>query len=153
VKQIKTQAGFSIAEVILALGLLSVAVLALIGLATTALQARQKSDDTVIAKQVAESQLTRVIELALDDEAYRNSFFDASGTEPFNEGNVTVGDTEYSFSISVNDLNLDVEPNRLVKVEAVVSWWGGEESGRQGAGRLSTKLSRLVNEPTPGDAP
>lgn len=136
-------------ELVFSLGLVSVAVLLLIGLAVTSLNARQKARDTEVAQQVARGELQRVVDAALADDpaGYRDKVFDHTGTAPFESGEVMVGQTKFSYSMLARTLPGTEEPNRLAYLEIEVWWWAETASERQGMGRLSFKSARLLDEP------
>ncbi len=141
--------GFTMIELVFSLGLVTVAVLLLVGLATTSLNARQKARDTEVAQQVARGELQRVVDAALADEppGFRERLFHHAGSAPFESGEVTVGETRFSYSLVARSLPGTAEPNRLAYLEIEVWWWNEQAGERQGMGRLSYKSSRLLDEP------
>lgn len=143
------RAGFTLMELLLSLGLIAVAILALMGMALVSVQARQKSFDTETAYQVAQNELQRIVDGALSDTpaGLQAAFFEHSSSVPLESGTVTVGQTEFSFLVYVETLPFEAAPNRLKKVDVEVWWWGEKPGERQGMGRLSYRTSRLVDEP------
>ncbi len=141
-------------EVLLALALITMVVLVLMGLATTALNARQKSLDTEAARQVARAELQRVVSSALEDSpaGAQDRLFGRRGAGPMESGKINVGTTEFSYSVYVKPLGASIQPNRLVEVRVEVWWWGGESQKRQGMGKLHYQISQLLDEPS-GDSP
>lgn len=135
-------------EILLAIGLIATAVLALMGLATTALNARQKSLDTETARQVARAEMGRVINSALEDlpKGSREQLFAHTGSEPLTSGKSKIGATEFDYEVYVQPLMASSEPNRLVEVTVKVGWWGGKT--RTGMGQLQYKISQLLDEPS-----
>lgn len=141
-------------EVLLALALITMAVLVLMGLATTALNARQKSLDTEAARQVARAELRRVVNSALEDSpaGARGKLFGYRGKEPMESGKTRVGVTEFSYSVYVKPLAGSTKPNRLVEVRVEVWWWGDQNQERRGMGKLHYQIGQLLDEPN-GDSP
>lgn len=135
-------------EILLAIGLIATAVLALMGLATTALNARQKSLDTETARQVARAEMGRVINSALEDrpKGSRDHLFAHTGSAPLTAGKNKVGATEFDYAVYVKPVIASSKPNRLVEVTVEVGWWGGET--RAGMGKLQYKISQLLDEPS-----
>ena len=142
--------GFSMLEIILAIALIAIAVLVLMGLATTALSARQKSLDTEAARQVAQAQLQRVIRSALNDSpsGSRRRLFGHNSEAPLESGSSTTGVTEFSYSVFAKSLTVGAAPNRLAQVRVEVWWWGDKDQSRAGMGRLRYEISQLVDEPS-----
>ncbi len=137
-------------EVLLALALIAIAVLVLMGLATTALSARQKSFDTEAARQVAQTQLQRVLRSALEDSppGARARLFGHTTEAPLESGKSVTGVTEFSYQVFAKSLGVGAPPNRLVQVRVEVWWWGEKDKSRPGAGRLRYEIHQLVDEPS-----
>ena len=142
--------GFSLAELLLAFGLLTISILALGGLSLSAIKASQKSSDVVDASQVAVQQLARVSETAKADPSFWAA--DHQGT-PYTNGTIKVGKTEFSYEIfsqtlqnavTSQELGNGVAGNRIKKMDIVVTWFGDAE--REGYGKRSIRESCLVNE-------
>lgn len=141
-------------EVLLSLGLVSVAILALMGLAITAVNARQKATDTEAARHVAQGQLARVVDGAVNDspKGFRQNLFDHNSSAPFQGGKVTIGPTTFNYSVLAHPLTGTAAPNRLTQIEVEVWWWGDKDQERQGLGRLTLRTSQLLNEPSANTA-
>lgn len=143
--------GLSLAEVMVALGLITFMILALAGLSFSTLSSSQKSGDVALATQVAHQQLKRSVETARADPNFWAADHLAA---PWTTGTVTVGSTEFRFEVfaqtlvdSVAGTELGGDPansNRVKKVDIVVSWMSS--GPRVGYGKLSTHASCLVNE-------
>lgn len=141
------------AELILAVGLITVAILFLVGLSTATLRASDKSSKLYPGYQVARKELDRVCSSAAGDPNFWLQDYLAT---PWESGSIRVGTTEFNFEIFARTL-LDESTsaplgtstsanNRVKKVDIVVSWSGGE---RQGQGQLRVRASQLVNEEAP----
>ncbi|MGE0492300.1 MAG: hypothetical protein AB7S38_24015 [Vulcanimicrobiota bacterium] len=160
--------GFTLLEVLLAIGLAAVVVLTLLALGAQSLRASQKSGDSDKALMVADNVLERVVaHVKADDPAgCRDSFWNDAGTAPWippwdANTSVTVEGTEYRYTIFTsrvtNQLNgqvlgtgpagSEVPDNGLKKVDIVVEWWDEPNGSHQGYGLLEVRLTRLVKRP------
>ena len=150
--------GFSLAELVLSIGLFALAVLTLLGLSLsisrTDSKALERSAGTLIANQV----LGRTIaELNADSPAgARENFFSIeSAATIWDKGELKNGHTDFFYSVEVGtvrdagtgaSLGNVLEGNRLKRVTVHV-WWAGESSQtRQGSGQLEVFVSKLVSE-------
>lgn len=141
------------AELILAVGLITLTILFLLGLSTATLRASNKSANLYPGYQVARKELDRVAAAAAGDPAFWIQDYTAS---PWESGSVRVGGTEFTFEIFARTLidqsssaplgTTTSAENRVKKVDVVVRWWGGD---RQGHGQLMVRASQLVNEVAP----
>jgi type II secretory pathway pseudopilin PulG len=152
----KQTSGFSLGELILAIALLGLAVLALLSVVGSVLKSCTKSSLNTIGMEVARTQLQRTISSALRDspEGSRELFWENEYvTTPLSTGTVKISRTDFDYKVYAQTIN-DVDSgnplgtgtanaNRIKKVDVVVSWLGGS---RQEMGKTETQLSRLVNE-------
>ncbi len=153
--------GFTLAEVLLAIGLIAVALLALIGHSTLLMGAAQKSDDTSVAAAVARSHLDRLAsQVALDQPSGQRQrvWAQTSSTAPFVTVNERVGSTEYQVEVFVSDIvnartgfplgtgptGAENPKTRLKQIEAVVTWWDSKTQDRPGYGKLEHRAARLL---------
>jgi type II secretory pathway pseudopilin PulG len=148
--------GFSLGELILAIALLGLAVLALLSVVGSVLKSSAKSNLNTIGMEVARTQLQRTISSALTDSPVgsRDLFWENEYvTSPLSTGTVKISKTDFNYEVYAQTIN-DVDSgnplgigtgnaNRIKKVDVVVSWLGGS---RQGMGKTDTQLTRLVNE-------
>ena len=136
-------------ELLFSLGLVTIVVLLLMGVAVTSLRARQKARDTEVAQQVAAGELQRVIDSATVDQptGYRSKVFDHVGATPVEAGTQLVGETTFSYAIYATILPGTMAPNRLCYIRVSVWWWGGQDQAREGMGRLTYEVGRLLDEP------
>lgn len=158
--------GFSLAEVLLAIGLLAVALLALIAQSTLLAKANQKQDDSAVASDVAQGILERIIRQAEQDPAANQNLWGAnSATTALISATEKVGFTEYRYQLFVSDVTSQVTgqvvgtgstgsespDTRLKRLEIKVEWWGGEVQTHSEAGKLSVEAARLckVTRATP----
>lgn len=145
------EGGLSLAEIIVALGIITVLVLLLAALSFSALGSGQKSDDLGMAVQVAQQQLRKVAAQAKSDPNFWGSDYLAT---PWTTGSVKVGTTHFDFEVFAQTLmdqssgqplgGNPVNSNRVKKVDIVVSW--DNDRHQAGRGRQSTEASCLVTE-------
>lgn len=155
------QEGFSLSEVLLAIALISIALLALIGQSALLAHSSQKVDDRTVALDIGRSVVDRITKEALNDEPagrLEEVWEQDSRTDPFEEDAITVGFTEYSYTLYIYDVvnitsgqtlgtgptGTENEGTRLKRFDVKVEWWGGESQQRSGAGKLSVQSSKLV---------
>ncbi|MFN8606379.1 MAG: hypothetical protein U0931_02530 [Vulcanimicrobiota bacterium] len=153
-----TQA-LSLAEVILSVAILALALLAMLNLIGSALRSSSRTENLAIAGDVAEQQLTRNIYAAINDLPAGSSkkFWDQDYTDlAWRQGSQQVNHMDFHYAIYAQTLT-DAQTgkpagnfNRLKKVDIVV-WWmhSSSQGGRQGYGQLRTGATRLVNELAP----
>ncbi|MBN9419659.1 MAG: prepilin-type N-terminal cleavage/methylation domain-containing protein [Candidatus Eremiobacteraeota bacterium] len=149
--------GFSLAELILCLGILAISLVFLTSFFISLYRATDKSGNTAIGTRAAET----VINQQLHDiykgshpTLTKSSFF-AADAAPGLSGSLQLGQTEFQYqmdystvqSSSGGSLGASLAGNR-VKMVTVRCWWWGANAGSQraGQGRLSVELHRLVNE-------
>lgn len=148
--------GFTLAELLLAIGLLVILLITVALMTILGLRSNQKSLNHDQALQVAEKQLERVLETARLDQppGTRAGFWGSdSPLTPYERDVTRLGNTDYTYAIytqTVQDLTtgsaLGGADNRVKKVDVVVWWYDSDQSSRQGYGRLSVRASRLTNE-------
>jgi hypothetical protein len=153
--------GFTLAEILLALGLVTVALLALIGHSTLLVGATQKGDDTNVASSVARAHLDRLArEVVLDQPpGRRDVVWDYSSAEaPFLSTTERVGFTDYQVELYVTDVintttghplgsgptGTENPKTRLKQIQVTVRWWDNPEGQRAGYGRLELQAARLL---------
>lgn len=149
--------GFTLAEVLVSLLILSVAILALMALILSTLRAGQKSSDRPVGLLAADSALDYWLsEVKVN---YPNepaaTFWNTTNSvsTPWRSGKVNINNTEFIYSLYAENIDLQPStgktltiagvPNRLKKVDVVVWWWDGQ---RQGYGQLRCSKSKVVNE-------
>ncbi len=136
-----------------AVGLITVAILFLMGLTTAAVRSSNKSANLYPGYQVARKELARVTAAAATDPTFWDQDY---LTTPWESGSLRVGNTEFNFEVFAQTLGdrttgaplgtATSANNRVKKVDIVVRWWGGE---RQGHGELAVRATQLVNEEAP----
>lgn len=151
----------SFLEVLLSLGMLATALLALLSVCVTALHTNRKSLASSVAASVAQRELDRAIYAALSNNPpdSQQQFWDMEFPYPsaaWSTGNATVGATQLSYAIyaeTVTSASTGLPlgqagsvPARLKKVDIVVWWWSEGTHNREGYGRLECCASRLVSE-------
>jgi Tfp pilus assembly protein PilV len=146
--------GFSVAELLLSLGFIAVAILTVLGLTATSLQAGREATDATTAALVAQTQLEKAIRTGKDDMVFWNVDHTAVPYAP-GSGLVSVDGTTFEYEVFAetvkdtggSDVGTTVEAqNRLKKVDIVVHWWDSDSQERQGYGKLEVRQTRLVAE-------
>lgn len=130
--------GFSLVELMIAIGILATAIILIMGVFLMGLDASQKGADLTAGTVVAR--------FILDEYIYGMDFAGmpspATGsTLPAGTGTYALNNTNYSYSIDVTAVDHD-----LKKLDVSVWWWGSSpgSSTRAGQGQLKTNLSCLV---------
>lgn len=151
--------GFSLAEVVVCLGILALALVVSVTLFLSMFRSAEKSSHNVSGVMVAETVMTQVLHdifLGLRPGLTKADFFaNNSPPSPPLSGSLVLSNTEYQYemdyatvtSTTGTDLGAGLSGNRL-KVVTVTCWWWGPTaaSQRAGQGRLSVQIRRLVNE-------
>ena len=149
--------GFSLAELILCLGILATALVFLTSFFISLYRSADKSGNTAAGVHVAET----VINQQLHDifkgthpTLTKTGFFTTNG--PSVTGRLQLASTEFQYQMDFvtvqdavlgGDLGAGLAGNRVKAVTVKCWWWGaGATSQRSGQGRLSVELHRLVNE-------
>jgi len=149
--------GFSLAELILCLGILATALVFLTSFFISLYRSADKSGNTAAGVRVAET----VINQQLHD-IFKGThptltkvlFFTTNG--PSVTGSLQLASTEFQYqmdfvtvqnAIGSGDLGDGLPGNRVKAVTVKCWWWGADAASRRtGQGRLSVELHRLVNE-------
>lgn len=137
----------------LAVGLLTIVILALVALTTSSLRANEKAARVGPAGQVAESLLNKAIYDAQNDSppGARAAFWAANG--PLHPAQQTsVGGVLYDYTVYAESIPAGTGPgNRLKKVDVQLSWFNTAGTGgvRAGYGKMELHATRLVNELAP----
>ena len=160
----KVRNGFSLSELVLAVGLLAMVILALAMLGISTIRSSEKAARFSQASQVGSSLITRILYDVECDQppGTRDAFWDHVGPAPWQAVTpVTVGGVEYEYEVFAETVletsgvasgTVAGEPgNRVKKVDLVMTWMDSRSTGgfRRGYGRLELQLSRLVNERGP----
>ena len=150
----KRHEGFSLAEVLLAIGLVSIALLALVAQGTVLVGASQKQENRTAGIDVARSIIAQEQAKLFND---ASAFSHSSVVNPLSQGIEQVGATDYNWELYLIDIaDADTgEPvgtgpagaessTKLKRMEVRVSWWNQDNPVRQGVGKLETRLAQLV---------
>lgn len=156
----RRNSGFSLIEVIFALGLLGVGILTVIALFGQLARDAQKATDVGAGVLAAESVLNKTVHDILNDMGpiTRADFF-ANNSPPNDpiQGTITANKTIMTYEITyrtVQDssgavLGAALPENTTKLVELTMWWWtDNPDAHRAGYGFLRTSASRLVNEQT-----
>lgn len=142
--------GLSLIEVIVGVGILGFAILALLTVLGSALNFHRQTNNHSTAVRVNDMVLERAVAGVLHDTPAGTSddFWDNDypyPSTPYREGEIVVGREDFQYAVyavdvpGVGDPDAD-PPNRLRKIDAYV-WW--QEPGQ--AGQKRTFSTRLVN--------
>lgn len=149
--------GFSLAELILSLGIIAVVAVMVAGIYTGMLGSAEKNSDRSAGAVLAESiVLDRVRQVITEQEPGldRSSFFSTVGPASLS-GTVLLNNTLYTYEVKyrqVRDpsgvvIGSQPEENRLLKLDARVWWWVEDpDQTRPGLGVMSTSWTRLMHE-------
>ncbi len=153
-----SRSGFSLIEVVLAMGLLAVGILTVLGLFGQLSKEAQKASDTGAGILAAESVLNRTVHEILDDTGpvSRADFFgnDSPPAAPI-QGTITANRTVMTYEITYRTvqntagggLGAALPENRTKQVDITMWWWTeNADSHRAGYGFLRTSATKLVNE-------
>jgi prepilin-type N-terminal cleavage/methylation domain-containing protein len=145
------QPGFSLIELLVALGILATTLVMVVGVFLTVTRATQKSLDLTAGTVVAQSILSREIYEAMSHDTSRRFFFNKDySNEPWVRGTERLNQTVFTYLLYANTVMNTGVGNRVKKVDAVVWWWNEEAASVPGAkagyGFLRSEVTRLVNE-------
>ena len=145
---------FTLAEVLLAVGLAVVVILALLGMGLSVVRSDQKSVDTLSGQSVADGLLEDFLHQAAKDAA--DPLWAAnSQTQPYQEGQVQVGATSFTYRVYAYDIDVPAPitpappgvPLTIKKVNVLVNWWGSDIADRSGYGNLRAYATRTTQIP------
>lgn len=144
---------FTLAEVIVGIGLAGALVMLMLLLGTMALATDAQANSRQLASAYAEAKLaTLSAQVSVRDSAERNSFIHASdglysGTGIANKesSNGVTYTLEYKIKTLPTSATSDPLGAKLRQVDLKVSWWEGEQ-GKPGYGRLSLERTRVIRE-------
>ena len=147
--QTSNSQGFTVAEVVVAIGILGFAILTLLSLSSTVLRYQRQSINQMNAVRVNDMVLERALAGILHDApaGEATTFFTTPypyPTTPYQTGTETVGKTDFEFRIYATDVPglgdpTATPPNVLRKLDCYV-WWTEE-----GAGTKKTFSTRIIN--------
>lgn len=144
--------GFSLLEIIIAIGVLAIAIVTVTALFTKVLRGSQKSVDLSRGTMLAQAIISERIYNTFDDDVVKDLWWTRV------DAGIYAGPSNFWESQTVNDMRyvlyaapvtaLGAQPYRAAKVDVVVWWWDSQQTGgaREGYGELRTEVSRLVNE-------
>ena len=150
------QKAFSLAELLVALGLIAVAILSVLALSIAVARTNQEGIDQNVGNTVSNQVLLRLMDQLRADSptGIRDRFWDRDFVStPFESKALTNNDTEFQYEIFARTITDSLgnpmgaaTDSRLKKVDIVVRWWDSENQDRQGYGELRVTRSRLVCE-------
>ena len=151
--------GFTLPEIVFALGLLLVAVLSAALLGFSTLASNRKATDTQSGALVASQVLDSEIQAAAQDPT--SAFWNQnSALTVYETQTVTAGVTPYQARIYVSNVTIAADntipgapatpapaAQTLKRVDVTVNWWDSQTKNRQGYGQLETRACRMVYGP------
>jgi type II secretory pathway pseudopilin PulG len=148
---------FTVAELVLALALLAVGVLATAALSISLLRGDRKAIDSSVGTMVARQVLKQhVDQVRANIPVGRKASFWAQDwvNTPWQTGTVRNNDTDFSYAIyahTVTDtsgtpVGSALPNNRLRKLNVLVHWWASEQARRSGYGKLQASATMLIHE-------
>lgn len=147
--------GFSMAELILCLGILATAIIFLTTFFISINRLSSKSDNTSIGAHAAETVLNQQLHDIFKGvhPALTKATFLNNNASPGISGSILLGVTQFQYQMDYATVqagaggDLGGSQNRLKLVTIHCWWWGANANAqRTGQGRLSVELRRLVNE-------
>ena len=157
---LRTQ-GFSLAELLLAILVTTVAILGIMALAISLLRGTQKTVDISAAQVAADHVMTTLIYQAQNDipSGEHSALWDHNFTSagpPYKSGTYTLNHTDFEYRIDAQDATdmggtkvgtaSGLSDNRLKVVQINMSWWGQKQGEREGYGKLQFSSIRLIHE-------
>ncbi len=132
---------FTIAELVLSIGLLAVIAVVVIGLFLRFTVSSTKSSDQTVALELANQLLDQYVDADPD-------FWDLKADQEFRTHDTETA-TEFSYRLDFRQLsNSDAQMGDLYRLDVYVSWWpdGGDrdKNQRRDYGQLHLNLSRVV---------
>ncbi len=149
--------GFSLAELILSLGIIALVTVMVAGIFTGMLRSAEKSSDRSAGAVLAESVvLDRVRQVVTnqDPDLDRSAFFGTVGPASLS-GTVLLNHTLYTYEVSYRQVRdplgvavgSELDENRLVKLDAKVWWWVEDpDRPRAGMGVMNVSWTRILHE-------
>lgn len=149
--------GFTLAELMVAVFLVAVAMLSVFALTISVLRTDQKTRDTSVGREVAQMLAERTFARVRADQPagtranfWENDFVGA----PYETGSYKQGSTEFKYTIYAqtvvdtlgDSVGGNVDENRLKKVDVILSWWDSDAHDRTGYGQLKVYSSHLFSE-------
>ena len=148
---------FSLAELLVALALISVAILSVLALSISVARGNREGVDKTVGTVVASQVLERLVDQLRADvpPGTKATFWGGEFTgSPYDTGTIINNKTEYKYEIfartvtdtSGSSLGGSTPDNRLKKVDITVYWWDSDSQSHQGYGDLKVTVSRLISE-------
>jgi prepilin-type N-terminal cleavage/methylation domain-containing protein len=149
--------GFSLVEVLIALAVMSIAVLGLGSVLVSGLKAQSKTEYSAVAHSVANRVLDRLVRRlqSMSNDDAGASFWDAdlsSEASPWTElgQSETVGNTVYEYLITATPVAGFPSENGLKLVTVKVRWTDDGARVKAGTGKQEISATRLLNR-RPGE--
>ena len=134
--------GVSLAEFVFALGLAVVVVLTLVGLSLVSLKGNQKSNDVLLAQNVAHQLLERELYLAQENAA-APLWSGTSAINPVSTQKLVVGHQDYTMALYAQPVSHS-STQGLVECTLRLNW---SASPKAGYGHTFTEIRRVVSRP------
>jgi type II secretory pathway pseudopilin PulG len=146
-------AGFTLLETLISVGIVAVALLTVAGVFISLLSAGSKNSDLETGVLVAQGTLSSVIYNVENNIGYsaaqKTAIFNTpSSTALISAGTVNLDTQPYIYDVTYQTVFTDAShTNNHLSLFEIKMWWASDSSAtRQGQGRTSTSLSRLVSE-------
>jgi len=141
--RVSSKYGYTLAEVLLSLGICVTFLLTAVDLSISALRSNQKSTDQMTAEALA-GQSAELFIYGLPSSSSDPFWSTTTYSSPYLQDSVTLGNSTFSEDIYLTDLSSVTVGLKEVKV--VVSWGSGA-AGRTGYGSQAVEATRVVSWP------
>ena len=145
----KATPAFSLLETLVSVAIVTIALLVVAGVFISILSAGAKNSDAEAGVLIAQSQLNQAVYNLTDSASLPLAYAYAVPTLAYPPTNVTINNQVFSYNITLQNVSVPgpvVAKNGLFLC-SIQMWWASDASGvRQGQGKTSTSMSRLVNE-------
>ena len=142
--------GFSLAEMIMSIGILSTALLLVVGVFTYLFNASQKAVDLTAGTVVSESVMQGFVNRIQYDPSTSAAFFQHSYSEGsvIETGSYKLNQADFTYRIYANDVGALTLGAQMKQLTVVCTWWdsgGGAAGGaRTGYGQLQVEMTRFM---------
>lgn len=144
----RTHRGLTLAEIVVALGVLTALSLVVVAIFTRLLVSSTKNSDQTTANLLARSILDRAVRQGPPDWGTGGDFSTAGGTATLSTNDTT---SKTGFVYQVTPVRLTTPDSfgfgELYEVTVIVSWWtdsADKNASREGYGRTSVEVTRTV---------
>lgn len=142
--------GFSLAEMIMSIGILSTALLLVVGVFTYLFNASQKAVDMTAGTVVSGSVMQGIVNRINYDTATNTAFFQHAYAEGslIETGTYKLNQADFTYRIYAHDVGALTLGAQMKQLTVVCTWWdsGGSVPGgaRAGFGQLQVEMTRFM---------